>query len=224
MMFKFLKFIFLGLVLTLSCSANSVKQAEAYTSKGGKAISHLAIIVHLAPGSKAQVIGSGWTIKSQGQYKLVTAQHVALGAGPGFLGFCSSQGKDPECVWVNVATGIGPVISRNPKSDWIYWKVSRLPDGLKPVKARGKPVIGEPVCAVGNPFGRIGEYTCGAITNLEDSFFYMDARVLNGNSGGPVFDDRGRLLGMVLSVDMHPGTKDFIENSVYVLRVDQISL
>jgi len=171
-----------------------------------------------------QVIGSAWAVKDGNDYKIITAQHVGLAAlqMPGVLEICSHE---MECQELDIFAGAGPVAGATLYQDWIYWEVDELPQGLRPSRIGGRPKVGEPVCAVGSPLGRVNELTCGAITNHFEPMFYMDARVLPGNSGGPVFDKYGRVVGMVIAMDfpIESGMGP-VSTSALVLEVDGIWL
>jgi serine protease Do len=64
--------------------------------------------------------------------------------------------------------------------------------------------VGEPVVAIGNPFGLGGTVTTGIVSAKSrsigagpyDDFIQTDASINPGNSGGPLFDLRGQVVGM----------------------------
>jgi S1-C subfamily serine protease len=58
------------------------------------------------------------------------------------------------------------------------------------------PKQGEVVYAVGSPLGLHDYVTSGVITSFKKKFLVTDAQILPGNSGGPLVDPEGRLLGM----------------------------
>jgi S1-C subfamily serine protease len=65
--------------------------------------------------------------------------------------------------------------------------------------------VGEDVYIVGNPLGLEFVVTKGIVSSMDVTFntfprdhFITDATVLPGNSGGPCFDKRGRLIGIVV--------------------------
>ncbi len=55
---------------------------------------------------------------------------------------------------------------------------------------------GEPIHTYGSPLGITGTYTTGVIARLNGDVTYIDCGVLPGNSGGPVFNDDGNMVGV----------------------------
>lgn len=55
--------------------------------------------------------------------------------------------------------------------------------------------IGQWVMASGSPVGLAGTVTFGAVANLRGATIFTDAAIGPGNSGGPLFDSRGRVIG-----------------------------
>jgi serine protease Do len=76
--------------------------------------------------------------------------------------------------------------------------------------------VGEAVVAVGNPFGLGGTVTAGIVsaTGREigsgpyDDFLQIDAPINRGNSGGPLFDARGRVIGINAQIRSDSGTAE----------------
>ena len=102
----------------------------------------------------------------------------------------------------------GKVVGTDEKTDLAVIKViGERVDGLTPVQMGDSELlrIGEPVLAVGNPFGLSGTVTMGivsalgrsdvAIVDYED-FIQTDAAINPGNSGGALVNTRGELVGI----------------------------
>jgi serine protease Do len=65
-----------------------------------------------------------------------------------------------------------------------------------PVAADGGLGQGESVFAVGNPIGMSDVTTAGIITGLRDGKILTDAQILPGNSGGPLLNKNGEVVGV----------------------------
>src|SRR5207248_10801093 len=73
--------------------------------------------------------------------------------------------------------------------------------------------VGEPVMAIGNPFGLDQTVTTGIVSAKErfigsgpyDDFIQTDASVNPGNSGGPLVDTRGSLVGINTAIFSQTG-------------------
>tara|TARA_R110002073_G_scaffold89542_2_gene212023 strand:- start:1129 stop:2112 length:984 start_codon:yes stop_codon:yes gene_type:complete len=72
-----------------------------------------------------------------------------------------------------------------------------------------EPGVAEPVCAIGNPFGRGVSVSCGVVSavgranagfNEIEDFIQTDAAVNPGGSGGALVDGKGRLVGLVSAI------------------------
>ncbi|HBT41108.1 MAG TPA: hypothetical protein DIW51_15830 [Rhodospirillaceae bacterium] len=72
-----------------------------------------------------------------------------------------------------------------------------------------EPNLAEPVCAIGNPFGRGVSVSCGVVSgvgranagfNEIEDFIQTDAAVNPGGSGGALVDGKGRLIGLVSAI------------------------
>ena len=60
-----------------------------------------------------------------------------------------------------------------------------------------RPSVGEEVFALGSPIGLDHSFTTGVISALRWPMIQTDATVHSGSSGGPLFDNRGRVCGVV---------------------------
>jgi serine protease Do len=136
-------------------------------------------------------LGSGFIISEDGY--VVTNNHVI-------------QGADEITVILSDDTRLKAVlIGRDPKTDLAVLKVkSDVP--LKAVKFgdSDKSRVGDWIVAIGNPFGLGGTVTSGIISargrdinsGPYDDFLQTDASINRGNSGGPMFNIDGEVIGV----------------------------
>ncbi len=97
------------------------------------------------------------------------------------------------------------VVGSDTRTDVAVIKVDPAGLSLRPVKV-GDPArlrVGDPVAAIGAPFGLENTVTAGIVSaknrNLDEafvSFIQTDAAVNPGNSGGPLFNVRGEVIGI----------------------------
>ena len=144
--------------------------------------------------------------------------HLALAQGSGF--FISSDGyavtnghvvSDSETVEIQTddeKTYKAKVVGTDSKTDVALLKIDGRDDFPYVAFAEGVPQIGDWVLAVGNPYGLGGTVTAGIISasgrdigsSPYDDFIQIDAPVNKGNSGGPVFDENGRVVGVTTAI------------------------
>lgn len=77
------------------------------------------------------------------------------------------------------------------------------PDGIRPfttvlpLRLGNTPVIGEKVVVIGSPGGLKGTVTTGIVSQIyPDGMIQLNVSLNPGNSGGPVFDHEGRVIGI----------------------------
>ena len=136
-------------------------------------------------------LGSGFIIDPTGY--IVTNNHVI-------------EGADQISVTLNDGTTLpAKLIGRDEKTDLALLKV--VPKKPLPAAQFGdsdKARIGEWVIAIGNPFGLGGTVTAGIVSARNrdinsgpyDDFIQTDAPINRGNSGGPLFDMDGNVVGV----------------------------
>ncbi len=140
---------------------------------------------------KVNSLGSGFIIDEKGI--VVTNNHVIEGA---------------DAIEVILADGTSlpaKLVGTDPKTDLSVLKV----EPKKPLKAvkfgdSTKIRIGDWVMAIGNPFGLGGSLTVGIVSargrNINagpyDNFIQTDAAINKGNSGGPLFNMQGEVIGI----------------------------
>ena len=139
---------------------------------------------------KASSLGSGFIIKENGT--VITNNHVIANA-------------DDILIKVDKKEYKAKVVGADPYMDIAVLKMETK-DKFKPVKFgdSDKARVGDWVIAIGNPFGFSGTVTSGIISarnrdiNLTryDDFIQTDASINQGNSGGPLFNLKGEVIGI----------------------------
>ena len=139
---------------------------------------------------KASSLGSGFIIDTKGT--VVTNNHVISGA-------------DDILVRVGDKEFKAKVVGADPYMDIAVLKMETR-DQFKPVSFgdSDKARVGDWAVAIGNPFGLGGTVTAGIISarnrdiNLTryDDFIQTDASINQGNSGGPLFNLKGEVIGI----------------------------
>ena len=140
---------------------------------------------------RATSLGSGFIIAADGF--IVTNNHVI-------------EGAEEVTVILQDDTALkAEIIGRDPKTDVAVLKVTT--DRKLPFVTFGdsdKARVGDWVIAIGNPFGLGGSVTAGIISararNINagpyDNFLQTDASINRGNSGGPLFNMKGEVIGV----------------------------
>jgi len=139
---------------------------------------------------KASSLGSGFIIKAEGI--VITNNHVIANA-------------EDILIRVGDKEYNAEVIGADPYMDLAVLKM-KTKDKFKPVSFgdSSKARVGDWVVAIGNPFGLGGTVTSGIIsarnrqiglTRYED-FIQTDASINQGNSGGPLFNLKGEVIGV----------------------------
>ena len=102
------------------------------------------------------------------------------------------------------------IVGKDKFTDIAVIKVSEKPRLLHPLQMGDSSElhVGEPVAAIGNPFGLSGSMTSGIVSQIgrllptQDSVFSIrdviqtDAAINPGNSGGPLLNMKGEVIGI----------------------------
>ena len=139
---------------------------------------------------KASSLGSGFIIKENGM--VITNNHVISGA-------------DDILIKVNSKEYKAEVVGADPYMDIAVLKM-KTNDKFFPVKFgdSDKARVGDWVVAIGHPFGLGGTVTSGIVSARNrdigmtryDDFIQTDASINQGNSGGPLFNLKGEVVGI----------------------------
>jgi S1-C subfamily serine protease len=153
-------------------------------------------------------LGSGVVISDQGE--ILTALHVVSGAARIKVTFADGTQAQAK------------VMAAQPQNDIAVLQPDKLPEVLVPA-VMGNPgamQVGDEAYAFGNPFGLYGSLSTGVVSGLHRSFqptgssqsiddlIQIDSAVNPGNSGGPLLNRYGQVIGIVVAL-LNPTDQDF---------------
>jgi S1-C subfamily serine protease len=154
----------------------------------------------------AEGAGSGFVLDEQGH--IVTNYHVIENA------------QEVEVTFLDETTLPAEIVGSDPRNDIAILRVEALPGSLTPVELgnSGDLRVGQRTVVIGNPFGQFGgTLTAGVISALNRSLegqdgrqmtgiIQTDAAINSGNSGGPLLDSSGRVIGINSAIFSPSGT------------------
>jgi putative serine protease PepD len=158
-------------------------------------------------GQQSQAEGSGFVIDGHGH--IVTNQHVVDGA------------SSIKVTFANGHTASAKVVGTDPSTDVAVIKVDAPKSELHPLAfANSNQVqVGDGVVAIGSPFGLEGTVTTGIVSALNRTIqapnnftisgaIQTDAAINHGNSGGPLLDADGNVVGVNAQIESDSGGND----------------
>lgn len=137
-----------------------------------------------------QGVGSGFIISEDGL--IVTNNHVIDGAHKVTVKFADGSEHEATVVGTDALTDIALLDIEGSDLPTVAFGSSE------------EMRVGDEVIAMGNPFGLGGTVTTGIVSAKDrdirsgpfDAFIQTDAAINRGNSGGPLFNDRGEVIGV----------------------------
>ena len=156
-------------------------------------------------GGGQAALGSGFVIDKTGH--IVTNFHVVDGASEVSVSFSNRDTVRAE------------VVGTDPSTDLAVLRVDASASALTPLSLGNSDVVrvGDPVVAIGNPFGLDRTVTSGIVSALQrlitapnrftiDHVIQTDAPINPGNSGGPLLNARGQVIGVNTQIETGTGT------------------
>ncbi len=144
---------------------------------------------------QVKALGSGFVIDKAGH--IVTNYHVIQGA------------REISVSFSNGGTMKATIVGTDPSSDLAVLKIRASSRALTPLPLGNSDAIqvGDPVVAIGNPFGLDRTVTAGIVSAIQraitapngytiDHVIQTDAAINHGNSGGPLLNGRGEVIGV----------------------------
>ena len=204
-------------------SGNGFDPARIYASRSAGVVTIYAVNGSGPAGQAAQ--GSGFVVSRDGY--VLTNSHVITNAGERNSG----EVRAAERVYVQFADRDrvpARVVGWDVYDDVGLLKVDPADHPLSPVPLgdSSRVVVGEPVAAIGSPFGNASSLGVGVVAATERSIdsltsaytlvdaIQTDAPINHGNSGGPLFDARGRVIGVLAQIRSESGTAEGVAFAV----------
>jgi S1-C subfamily serine protease len=201
-----------ALNLPLSNAAKPTSASQIYREAAPSVVAISAgtsqIAFGAAPGGGAT--GTGFVVDSSGL--ILTNNHVVDGGGAITVSFNGSRGP----------TRPATVVGTDPTKDLALLKLD--PGGMQLHALRIADTsglqVGDPVYAIGNPFGLDETLTVGIVSALDrtiqapdgasiDGAIQTDAALNPGNSGGPLLDGSGAVIGVNSQIATGSGGRGF---------------
>jgi len=176
----------------------------------------ILIQVEMADGEKS--LGSGVIIDDMGD--ILTSLHVVDGATKIMITFADGTHSD------------GVVVSAQPEMDIAVLQAVTPPPQFVPA-VLGNPgalQVGDEAYAVGHPFGLYGSMSAGVISGFDRTFqpknsqvelqglIQVDAAVNPGNSGGPLLNRYGQVVGIVTGI-VNPTDDSFFVGIAFAVPI-----
>lgn len=197
---------------SITSAMASATPAPAYSAQVYKIIQPSLVLIQTRSPHEGQKddfgLGSGVVVDETGS--ILTSLHVVAGA---------------DAIEVTFADGTqsaAQVVSSQPENDIALLQPEKLPSVVVPAVLGnpGSMRIGDEAFAVGNPFGLYSSMSAGVISGFNRSFqptgsetelkglIQVDAAVNPGNSGGPLLNRDGYVIGIVTGI-INPTQENF---------------
>ena len=168
-----------------------------------------------------EALGSGFVIDKAGH--IVTNYHVIEGAKKVEVSFSSNDQIKAK------------VVGADPSTDIAVLKISARARALTPLPLGNSDAVrvGDGVVAIGNPFGLSRTATAGIVSALQrhiqapnnftiDKVIQTDAAINHGNSGGPLLNARGEVVGVNSQIETG-GSGDGNVGIGFAIPIDTVS-
>ena len=150
------------------------------------------------------VLGSGFVIDLSNSYYVVTNFHVVDGIVNATVTFWNGEAYQAKIIGSDAYSDIAVIATQASRSE--FYPLEFVPSSSL--------LVGEPVVAIGNPFGLSGSVTFGIVSQLGRTIQYQStgsgfsiadviqfsAPINPGNSGGPLLDVHGMVVGMTTAI------------------------
>jgi TPR repeat protein len=187
---------------------------------------------------KAQELTKDWKPDKIPLFGEITPAKISFGTGfivsnNGFIATNEHVIKGCKEITVGVNAAKASLVGKDVANDLALLKIEGLSAPAIPIRTNSPAQLGEPIVVFGFPLtgvvastGNLVEGTVSAVVGFKDNVttFQITAPVQPGNSGGPVFDRQGNVIGVVVSkldaVSVARATKDVPQNVNFAIHVE----
>ena len=196
---------------------NGFDPSRIYSTRAAGVVTIFAVYGGDSPSAQESQ-GSGFVVSPKGY--ILTNSHVITNAGEGasrvsaagrlFVEFQDQDRVAAKVVGWDIYDDVG-LIKVNPADH----RLDAVPLGDS-----SQVKVGQPVAAIGSPFGNVNSLSVGVVSATERSIdsltsqyslvdaIQTDAAINHGNSGGPLFDARGRVIGINAQIRSDSGAAE----------------
>ena len=203
-------------VVAKPLAGNGFQPASIYRSRAPGVVTIFSFFADFESSSAHAGQGSGFVV-SDGL--ILTSAHVITTAGEAgegdvkparqvFVEFSDGDRATAEVVGWDLFADVGVLRVQRPEHELVPL----------PLGDSSRVVVGEPVAVIGSPFGNESSLSVGVVSairreikSLTSRFdlvdaIQIDAPINHGNSGGPLFDARGRVIGINAQIRSSEGS------------------
>jgi putative serine protease PepD len=184
----------------------TVNDSQPTSSDGNLSVQSIYRLAYKGVVEIAASQGQGSGFVYDGDGHIVTNAHVVEGASSVTVKFWNGKSYTAKVVGIDASTDLAVLRVNAPGSE--LFPLS-LGDSTK-------LVVGDPVVAVGSPFGLEGTVTSGIVSALHremtspnqfaiDNSIQTDAAINHGNSGGPLLNSQGKVVGVTSQIESNSG-------------------
>jgi S1-C subfamily serine protease len=182
-----------------------IESAPPHAAEVYRTILPSLVVITTDNQADSEKLGAGVVVNQQGA--ILTANHVVDGAGSITVTFADGTKSRAD------------VATAQPDNDIAVLQAEQLPSVIVPAVLAGGPQVGDDAFAVGHPLGLVQSLSAGVISGLDRSLPVADGRTLKGliqfdaavnpgNSGGPLLNRQGQVIGIVTAL-ANPSKQDF---------------
>jgi putative serine protease PepD len=215
-----------GATPVAASSVLTVGQIYGKTSAGVVEITASGVASNAAgpfgPAQEGEATGSGFVLDKEGH--IVTNAHVVDGASSISVRFADGD------------EAAATLVGSDPSTDLAVLDVDVPAADLTPLSLgdEASVEVGDAVVAIGSPFGLDGSVTTGIVSALDrtieapngyaiDGAIQTDAAINHGNSGGPLLDASGNVIGVNAQIASESGGNDGVGFAIGVDTVKDVS-